>query len=65
MENMTGNTYPRKWSADLVRSYYDENINITLHELSAYSGHSRANLKKILVKPANQVENFLFGEVQS
>jgi len=58
MENMTGNTYPRKWSADLVRSYYDlsshENINITLHELSAYSGHSRANLKKILLKPSDQ-----------
>ena len=65
MENMTGNTYPRKWSADLVRSYYDENINITLHELSAYSGHSRANLKKILLKPSDKVENFLFGEVQS
>lgn len=30
-----------------------------------YSGHSRANLKKILLKPSDQVENFLFGEVLS
>ena len=48
MSNYTGDTYPRKWSADLVRSHYDENINMTLHELSAYSGHSRANLLAIL-----------------
>jgi len=46
---MIGDTYPRKWPADLVRSYYDENPNLTLHELSAYSGRTRAELKRILL----------------
>ena len=49
---MIGETYPRKWPADLVRSYYDENPNVTLHELSAYSGRSRAELKTILLEAA-------------
>ncbi|WMM95621.1 hypothetical protein CRP361_gp3 [Roseobacter phage CRP-361] len=47
---MIGDTFPRKWPADLVRSYYDENPNVTLHELSAYSCRSRAELKKILME---------------
>tara|TARA_B100000795_G_scaffold261523_2_gene238393 strand:+ start:1448 stop:1600 length:153 start_codon:yes stop_codon:yes gene_type:complete len=42
-------TYPRKWGDEKVRSYYDENLNVTLHELSAYSGRTRAELKKILL----------------
>ena len=50
-------TFPRKWSADLIRSYYDENINITLHELSAFSGHSKASLKKILLTPSEAVSH--------
>ena len=47
---MIGDTYPHKWSADLVRSFYDENPNLTLHELSAYSCRTRAELKKILLE---------------
>lgn len=47
---MIGDTYPRKWTADLVRSYYDENPDLTLHELSAYSGRTRAELKAILME---------------
>ena len=38
-----------KWSKELVIEYYDSHLNITLHELSALSGHTRAELKQILM----------------
>lgn len=42
----------RKWTDDEVRDYFDEHLNVTLHELGAYSGRSRADLKRILMTPS-------------
>ena len=35
----------KKWDPDTVKDYYDSHPNITLHELSAYSGLTKAQLK--------------------
>lgn len=43
-----------KWKPELVRDYFDENPNVSLHELGAYSGHTRSNLKRILMTPQKE-----------
>ena len=40
-----------QWTDDMVRDYFDAHLNTTLHELGAYSGRTRADLKRILMTP--------------
>lgn len=39
-----------KWSNEKVCQMFDANLNATLAELSRVSGHSIAELKRILIK---------------
>jgi hypothetical protein len=41
----------KKWTDEMVHDYFDAHLNTTLHELSAYSGRTRADLKRILMAP--------------
>ena len=41
----------KKWTDEMVHDYFDAHLNTTLHELSTYSGRTRADLKRILMAP--------------
>jgi hypothetical protein len=45
-----------RWTDDMVRDYFDAHLNTTLHELGAYSGRTRADLKRILMAPQKPSE---------
>jgi len=38
------------WTHEMVREYYDHKWDLTLHELSALSGYTKAELKQILME---------------
>jgi len=38
-----------KWSDDMVREYFDTHLNVTLHQLSALSGRTKGDLKRVLL----------------
>ena len=37
------------WTDDMVREYFDTHLNATLHEVCAYSGRTRADVKRVLM----------------
>jgi hypothetical protein len=39
----------KQWTHEMVREYYDHKWDLTLHELSALSGYTKAELKQILM----------------
>ena len=39
-----------KWTDDMVREYFDTHWNATLHELSALSGRTKPDLKRVLME---------------
>ncbi len=40
----------KQWTHEMVREYYDRKWDLTLHELSALSGYTKAELKQILME---------------
>ena len=38
-----------KWTDDMVKEYFDTHLNATLHEISALSGRTRADIKRVLM----------------
>lgn len=38
-----------KWTDEMVREYFDTHWNVTLHELSALSGRTKADVKRVLM----------------
>ncbi|MCP4486999.1 MAG: hypothetical protein GY820_06730 [Gammaproteobacteria bacterium] len=39
-----------KWTDDMVRDYFDTHWNATLHEISALSGRTKADVKRVLME---------------
>ena len=48
--NIDNTSYPRKWTDDEVRDYFDAHWDTTVHELCAYSCRSKADVKRILME---------------
>jgi hypothetical protein len=38
-----------QWSDDMIREYFDTHLNATLHEISALSGRTKADIKRVLM----------------
>ena len=38
-----------KWTDDMVKEYFDTHLNATLHEISALSGRTKADIKRVLM----------------
>lgn len=38
-----------KWSDDMVKEYFDSHWGVTLHQLSALSGRTKVDLKRVLM----------------
>jgi hypothetical protein len=39
----------KRWTDELVREYFDTHWNVTIHELCALSGRTKAEVKSILM----------------
>ena len=38
-----------RWTDDMVKEYFDTHCNVTIHEICALSGRTKADVKRILM----------------
>ena len=48
--NRKAETMFATWTDAMVRDYFDSHWNVTLHQLSALSGRTKADLKRVLMQ---------------
>jgi hypothetical protein len=48
--NRKAETMFATWTDEMVRNYFDSHWDVTLHQLSALSGRTKADLKRVLMQ---------------
>jgi hypothetical protein len=48
--NRKAETMFATWTDEMVREYFDSHWDVTLHQLSALSGRTKADLKRVLMQ---------------